>query len=498
MHTHSPLPDKSASAAPASAGSAPSEEAEREKRSAALSSVFAAVGLTVLKLVVGLATNSLGIISEALHSGLDMLAAGLTCFAVRFASLPPDHDHPYGHGKIENLSALVEALLLLVTCVWIVLEATDRLFFNPVPVTPSPWAVGVMVVSIIVDYSRSRMLKRMAEKHRSQALEADALHFSTDIFSSAVVLVGLGALYIAAALPEASPLRPWLERADSLAALGVSLIVAHVSYSLGKRAVNVLLDAGDAALAERIRASLQRLPGCIDIRGLRLRHSGPDLFVDVTVNADSALMLEETRHLRRDVEEAVRAEAGHAAVSLEILPGDEEAGDSVTWVRSRAAAQGLTIHAVDLLEFDGAFGRPPGRILELHVEVAADSTLGEAHALVSDFETRVRERMPDAIIITHLEPAAAEEAGKAVLLDAMHIREAAQQIVADDGAVTDCHNVLLRSWGGGLYASFHCRMRADTPVGEAHEAASRLQTALHRRMPELRRVMVHMEPLAKA
>ena len=170
----------------ASAGSA----AEREKRLVALSSVLAAIFLTSMKIVVGLLTHSLGILSEAAHSGLDLIAAAVTLFAVRLSDRPPDREHPYGHGKIENLSALVETLLLLATCVWIIYEAIDRLFFKSVHVEASIWSFIVMGTSIGIDVTRSRALMRTAKKHNSQALEADALHFSTDVWSSSVVIAG--------------------------------------------------------------------------------------------------------------------------------------------------------------------------------------------------------------------------------------------------------------------------------------------------------------------
>ncbi len=163
----------------------------QEKNMAALNSVAAAFLLTGLKVVVGVLSGSMGILAEAAHSGLDLAAAIVTCFAVRAASKPPDRDHAYGHGKVENLSALVETLLLLATCAWIIHESIHRLTTRHVQVDASIWAFAVMGISIAVDISRSRMLYRVAAKHRSQALEADALHFSTDIWSSAVVILGL-------------------------------------------------------------------------------------------------------------------------------------------------------------------------------------------------------------------------------------------------------------------------------------------------------------------
>uniref|UniRef100_UPI00261F8703 cation diffusion facilitator family transporter n=1 Tax=uncultured Bilophila sp. TaxID=529385 RepID=UPI00261F8703 len=203
----------------------PHSDANAEKNHAALSSLCWALFLTVIKLVAGLATNSLGILSEALHSSLDLVAAGITFFAVRVAARPADKTHPYGYGKIENLSALAETVLLLVTCGWIVHEAVNRLFFNAPEISPSWWGVGIILVSLLVDVNRAAMLRRVARKHKSQALEADALHFTTDIWSSGVVLAGLLCVQLSEFLPPASPFRPILHMADALAALAVSGIV---------------------------------------------------------------------------------------------------------------------------------------------------------------------------------------------------------------------------------------------------------------------------------
>ena len=210
--------------------------ATKEKNRIALTSVIAAVFLTSFKLVIGMLTGSLGILSEALHSGLDLLAALITLFAVRFADKPADSDHNYGHGKIENYSALVETLLLLVTCIWIIYEAVKRLVTGRVEIEVTIWSFIVIFTSIIIDISRSRALYRVARKHNSQALEADALHFSTDIWSSCVVLIGL----VGAAFSFYS--------ADSIAALIVAMIVLVVSYRLGKRSFDTLIDKAPIGL----------------------------------------------------------------------------------------------------------------------------------------------------------------------------------------------------------------------------------------------------------
>jgi cation diffusion facilitator family transporter len=286
----------------ATASNIKTSSAEREKRLAALSSVIGAVGLATFKIIVGLMTGSLGILSEAAHSGLDLVAALVTFFAVRFADKPPDERHRYGHGKLENLSALIETLLLLATCVWIIYEAGRRLFFESVEVDASIWAFLVMLVSITIDYSRSRVLMRAARKHNSQALEADALHFSTDIWSSSVVIVGL----IGIRLSEVSSDLEFLQKADAVAALMVALIVIYVSVQLGKRTVAALLDTAPPGLVDQIRQAVVTVPGVVNCHQIRVRTSGPRLFADIHVTMEGSLSLSAAHALTEQIEQAIR------------------------------------------------------------------------------------------------------------------------------------------------------------------------------------------------
>ncbi len=246
---------------------------QKEKRSVALLSVFAAVGLTIFKLIVGILTNSLGILAEAAHSGLDLVAAVMTYFAVRVSDKPADERHHFGHGKIENLSALFETLLLLATSAWIIYEAINRLFFHPARVEASVWSFIVMGTSIIIDINRSKMLARAAKKYNSQALEADALHFSTDIWSSAVVILGLVGVTLAGYLPGLD----WMHLADSVAALVVAVIVIYVSIQLGWRTIIALLDSAPQGMAEKVEQAALSVPDVIEAHAIRIRPSGPQL-----------------------------------------------------------------------------------------------------------------------------------------------------------------------------------------------------------------------------
>lgn len=289
---------------------------ESEKRRVAAVSVAGAVALTLLKIVVGISTGSLGILAEAAHSGLDLIAAVMTLLAVWISSRPADTDHPYGHGKVENLSALFETLLLLVTCVWIVHGAVLRLVSGTVEIEVTVWAFAVMAISIAVDVSRSRALYRAAHKYGSQALEADALHFHTDIWSSAVVIMGLGCVKVSEWFPSLG----WMIHADAVAAIMVALIVVQVSFRMGMRTIHVLLDTAPAGMERKIIDAAESLPGVENCHNVRMRYSGPRLFVDVHVLMDGHQTLQEAHNLTEDVERAIQEVAPDADVTVHPEP----------------------------------------------------------------------------------------------------------------------------------------------------------------------------------
>lgn len=267
----------------------------------AVTSVVAAVVLTLAKIGAGLSTGSLGILSEAAHSALDLVAAVMTIFAVRASAKPADENHPYGHGKFETVSALFETILLLITCLWIVREAVLRMFFQASPVQCTMTGFLVIMGSIAVDFGRSRALLRVARKYQSQALEADALHFSTDVWSSAVVALGLGMVWTAERFGV-----PWLAKADAIAALTVAGIVVSVSLRLGRKTLNDLLDFVPAGQAQRIRERILTVPGVMAVRRLRLRRNGGEWFSDVTIEVFSGLSFQESHAVADAVEEVMQ------------------------------------------------------------------------------------------------------------------------------------------------------------------------------------------------
>lgn len=280
-----------------------------EKFKVTLFSVFAAVFLTAIKFIVGISTNSLGILSEALHSGLDLVAALITFFAVRIADKPADKEHNFGHGKVENFSALIEAVLLLITCGWIIQEAVRRLTGHGEEVTVTMWSYIVVLFAIAIDVWRSAALKRVAKKYNNQAIEADALHFSSDILSSLVVLAGLVCAQCGFIV------------ADSIAGIAVAGIVIVISLRLAKRAIDSLLDSAPPNITKKTIEVLDSDPEILDYHDLKVRSSGEGYFVMASLHLKPDLTLKQAHdisdRIERQIKEAIQFPA---TVDIHIEP----------------------------------------------------------------------------------------------------------------------------------------------------------------------------------
>ncbi len=461
---------------------------EREKIRVALSSVLAAVLLTAMKLIVGILTGSLGILSEAAHSALDLAAAGMTFFAVRISGRPADQDHTYGHGKIENLSALFETVLLLVTCAWIVYEAIQRLFLKTVEVEATLWAFLVMGVSIVIDFGRSRALGRAARKYNSQALEADALHFSTDIWSSSVVIVGLALVR----LSDVTGLS-WLAKADTVAAIGVAGIVTYVSLQLGRRTVAALLDAVPASLHHELLQAV-RVPGVLEVKRARLRHSGAESFADVTLAVAEDTPLESAHEIATRAEAAARQVVPGIDVVVHVEPGGGGENGLLSLVRSLAARHGLSAHAISVYDVAGKHS------LELHLELSESLSLEKAHAQASAFEQELYRALPNMErVVTHLEPVGEGSIERsAAPADDLLVLRAIKAVTARPGLECRPHEVSVRRVGRELFVSFHCALPADTDIAAAHLLTTEVERSLRSLLPGLGRVVIHVEPIEAA
>ncbi len=471
------------------------EQQRREKGFAAAWSVTSAILLTALKIGVGLWTGSLGILAEAAHSALDFAAALITFFAVRVSDRPADATHLYGHGKVENLSALIETLLLLVTCAWIIYEAFQRLFFEHVEVDPSPWAFGVMIVSIIVNYFNANLLSRIARKYNSQALEADALHFSTDIWSSFVVLLGLGLVWFGEQMEQKEL---WM-RADAVAALIVALIVIYVSAQLGKRAVDALLDSAPRGLAERLTAAVARVPHVHRVTRTRVRGADNQVFVEVRVAVPRHLSLEASHAVTQQVRDAVHTISPNADVVVTTVPSAENEG-LVETIQAVAARNHLAVHNISMHQ------TTKGVWVDLDLEVAPGISFHQAHQIATDLEMQVRAELsalkhalPIADVNVHIEPRAKEPVSGDHLAppDAASYLEQIRAIASALPHVRAYREIEVQRSGAQVYLAFHLQLDPDLSVTQVHSVTEEMENRLRREFPNLGRVVIHAEPAAQ-
>ena len=457
-----------------------------EKRGVALNSVFAAVGITGLKLVGGLTTGSLGILSEAAHSGLDLIAAVITFLSVRVSDKPADADHQYGHGKVENFSAFIETGLLLLTCVWIVYEAGKRLFFRHVEIEPSIAAFAVMFFSIFTDAWRSRALRRVALKYDSQALQADALHFSTDIWSSSVVILGLALVELG------HPNRlniPWLRDADPLAALVVAGVVVYVSWRLARQTIDALLDAAPSGVRAQLITEMEGVEGVLGVDRARIRRAGNRYFADFSIALRRNLTFQRSEQVVEAATAAVRRVLPGADVVVQPVPRELREENIFDRIRGVAARNNFNVHDVSVQDIGGKLH------VEQHLELDERMSLIAAHDTVTRLEAEIREHVPEvSSILTHIESEPATiETTDAVMRDAALERKL-KQVVAQFPEVIDAHEFTFKKVGERLYLSCHCTMPDSLPLSRVHDISTELEIRFKRAAPELFKVLIHTEP----
>src|SRR5438105_3878907 len=450
------------------------------KQKVALTSIAASGGLTLAKGVVGLLTGSLAILSEAAHSLLDLAATLMTYFAVRISDKPADEEHHYGHGKIESITALAETALLFVLSSVVIWEAAARLTGgHGYVVEVTLWAFAVIVISIAVDFARSRALYRVAAETGSEALEADALHFGSDLWSSVAVLLGLGAVALG---------YRW---ADSAAAIIVAVFICIAGWRLGRRTINTLTDTAPAGAADRIRTITARIPGVVSVVRVRVRPAGGALFVELIVAVARHLRLGRVGAIKERGERAVRGEVPKVEGTVNTEPralDDETLLERVMVIaRSRAlAVHHVTVHSIgDRLS------------VSLDLEVDGSLPLTRAHEIADVLETAAREEPgPEVEVETHIEPlqmrGLAGRDAPAERLAAVRAELAA--LAGQLGFVRDVHDVRVRDTADGEIVNFHAYVDPTLTVAEVHDKIDALERALRQRFPSLKRVIGHAEP----
>jgi cation diffusion facilitator family transporter len=463
-------------------------EEGREKKRAALLSVGSALLLVSLKTFLVVRTESLGVLSEALHSSLDLIAAIITFLSVRMSDQPADERHPYGHGKFENFSAFVETGLLALTACYIIYEAFARLFFRSVHIQPSVTAILVLLVALSIDVTRARALSRVAKKYSSDALEADALHFSTDVWSTIVVIAGIALVWAG----ETWNL-PWLVYADALAGLAVAAVILWVGAQLGRRTMDALLDVAPEGLQQEIARAVARMDGVLDVDRVRVRRAGNRHFVDATVSVPRTASLEQVHALSDAIEKRI-GEIVPSDVMVHAEPRAPQGEHLFEAIRAVAQRMGLAIHDVSALQQAGQL------FIELHLEVDENLSLRDAHRQASALEEEIRELRDGPVEVNiHIEPLGRHIATPDTGIGEMKqlsraIEEFLNRLPLEFDELVNCHDVRVRQVEHHILVSCHCTMKSALPITQVHDVTAALEDRVKEKFPQIYRVTIHPEP----
>ena len=455
-----------------------------QKTSVALASASAAFCMTLLKLAAGLLSGSLGMLSDAAHSGVDLAGAAITYFSVRVSDKPADEEHTYGHAKVENLAAFFESFLMLASCIWISFEAISRIFFHDVPVKHSFWPLAVLIVSMGVDLWRSRQLKAVALRTHSAALEADALHFASDVWASAAVFIGLTLSWLGAIWQVS-----WLRYADSVTALIVSVMILHFAWQLGLRTISALLDSVPAETHRLVLAELAHIDGVLSVDQARMRKAGAAYFADLTLSLSRQLTFQRTEQLVDEATAAVQRVLPGADVVIRTVPRQSEAESIFDKVRAVASRNNVVLHDVSVQTSDNKLR------IEQHIEVDERLPLRKAHEFVRRIEDEIRQQLPQVqSVLTHIEsePATIEQTVSLAQDRALesHLRDAAASLPE----VVDVHEIVIGRVSERLLVSCHCTLPDDLAMQRVHEVITSLEARFKSDCPEVSRVLIHPEP----
>ena len=458
-------------------------EANALKQKAALASITASALLTIGKLVAGLLSGSLALMSEAGHGLLDTGATILTYFAVRSASQPADDEHHYGHGKVESVAALVETGLLIVLASGVLIEAIIRLFGHEAAPVDASWPVfAVLGVSICVDLTRWISLRRIAIDTKSDALAADSLHFSSDFFASICVVLGLVATRFGYA------------QGDSVAAGAVAIFIAIAGYRLGRSTIDTLVDAAPKGLTELVRGSVRGVAGVASVDSVRLRPAGGQVLGEIGISVPRTMPLEKVVDLKQEVAAAISAVAPDAEVTITANPVALDNESVLELVLLIAARRRLAVHHVTVQEVRGL------KAVSLDLELDGTMSLGAAHEIASGLEAAIKTELGTGVEVeTHIEPLEIDELSG---LDAdpetiRQIETILAKAANDGGVITDVHDLRVRSTSSGLIVNYHCRADPDLTVDAVHGAVDQMDREVRQAHPQLTRIVGHAEPFGR-
>ena len=457
-----------------------------EKQRVARHSMAAAAVMTLLKIGAGLLSGSLGVLSDAAHSGLDLVGAALTYFSVHVSDKPADEDHTYGHGKIENLSAFSEAGLMALSCAWIIWEAVQRIFYHAVELHHSLWPVLVLATSIGVDIWRSRQLREVAVRTGSPALATDAFHFASDIWATAAVLVGLGAAWVGERFQIGA-----LRYADPAAALVVSLMILRMTVRLGHEAVAALVDEIPAETRRRLVREVERVDGVLAVERARVRRAGAGYFADVTLALPRRYTFEHTGELVEAATAAVQRALPGADVVIHTVPRETKAESIFDRVRAVAARNNVSVHELSIQTHHGRLQ------VELHVELDETLALRDAHDFVTAMEAEILRNVPEVdSVLTHIEsePATIEQPEEELVED-RRLEQALRSAAAGFPEIVDVHDITVGRMGEHISLTCHCTLPDELPMSRVHQVITALEDRFKLECPEVFRVTIHPEPV---
>ena len=441
--------------------------------------MLAAIGLIAAKLAAAMASGSLSLFSEAAHSALDAGATGLTYLAVRVSTRPPDEEHPYGHGKAENISALLETVALLALSVYIAVTAVARLRSDVVHVEAEWYAFGVILLSMFVDANRARILRRVGKKHRSAALQADALHFTADLLTSTVVLIGFVLI------------RLGYTSADAIGSLFIAGYVAYSSVALGRKSIDVLMDRAPQGAMQQIAEVAAGVEGVEEVRRVRVRNVGGQTQADVVVAISRRVPLETAHHVTEEVERVISLldPGADVIVHVEPLANEERVAEQVEAIAARNPGVS-EVHNIFVTS------HPDGMLISLHVKFPGDMTLAEAHDIAEGLESSIEEEVESVLRVdTHLEPLDSPgQQGRDVTHLHPSLVEWARRLAEAQPEVLNCHEIVISESEGTLALVMHCEAAPGLSVSQVHQVSTRIEDEVHRHSDRIGRVTVHFEP----
>lgn len=449
------------------------------KQRVAVISIAASASMAAVKFAVGVAIGSIALISEALHSSVDLIATVVTWIVVRVSDKPADAEHHYGHGKLESLSALGVIALLYILAGGIVVESYSRLREGAAPPTLTALPFVVLVVDIIVNFWRARALHRTAMETKSQALEADALHFASDVLGSFAVIIGLGLAAFGYA---------W---GDAGAAIAVAVLISILGLRLGKTTIETLLDRAPEGASEKAEAAIRAIPGVVDVERLRVRMVGARHFVDATVQVPRTYPIDRIDSIKRKAQDAVTGALYDADLTFTAVPVARDNESVRERIMVIARNSGLAIHHVTVHDLGGKL------TVSIDLEVDGDMPLNEAHDIAHGLEHAIRDEFgADVEVDTHIEPLEPElpHGTDAAVSRVETIQQALSRFAAESGAIHDVHNVRVRDTDAGEIVNFHCRAVPSMSVIAVHEKVDEIERALRRAFPSVKRVISHAEP----